>query len=85
MVHANITLREVSSSDLEYLVAFFRETVHTVNAKDYTQDQVMAWAPTHVHHSHPRWQSLLTNITVVAEISGVIVGFADVTHEGYLG
>lgn len=79
-----IVLRPIQSSDLEGIVALFKETVHHVNAKDYTPEQLLVWAPHHIHHSHERWRSLLHNIAYLAEIDDVIVGFADLTTEGYL-
>ena len=81
---SRIVLRPIQSSDLEGIVTLFKETVHHVNAKDYTPEQLLVWAPHHIHHGHERWQSLLHNIAYLAEIDGVIVGFADMTTEGYL-
>lgn len=81
---SRIVLRPIQSPDLEGIVALFKETVHHVNAKDYTPEQLLVWAPHHIHHSHERWQSLLHNIAYLAEIDNVIVGFADMTNEGYL-
>jgi len=81
---SRIVLRPIQSSDLEGIVTLFKETVHHVNAKDYTPEQLLVWAPHHIHHSHERWQSLLRNIAYLAEIDHVIVGFADMTTEGYL-
>lgn len=83
-IHFRPILRTPSSSDLELMVSLFKETVHSVNANDYTSEQLLSWAPPHAHHGHARWQSLLENIAFVAEIDGVIVGFADLTHDGYL-
>lgn len=79
-----IILRSIQSADLEDLTQLFFETVNKVNVKDYTQEQLQAWAPSNIHHSHPHWQKLLSNIAVIAEIGDDIVGFGDMTHEGYL-
>lgn len=80
----SISIRKIKSSDLEHIVALFKETVHNVNAKDYSEEQLLIWAPHHIHHEDKRWQSLLSNIAYLAENDGVIVGFADMTKEGYL-
>lgn len=77
-------IREIKAEDLEAIVALFKETVHHVNAKDYTSEQLLVWAPHHVHHNQDRWQSMLSNIAYLVEIDGVVVGFADMTTEGYL-
>ena len=39
-----MTIREYHSSDLREIVELFYDTVHTVNAKDYTPEQLNAWA-----------------------------------------
>lgn len=80
----NITLRKVRCADLAELVALFKETVHTVNATDYTPEQLAVWAPSHVHHRDARWQTMLDNIAFVAEVEGAIAGFIDMTIDGYL-
>ncbi len=79
-----ITVRDVKPEDLEHLVSLFQETVRAVNTRDYMAEQIEVWAPPHAHHQHERWQSMLGNKALVAEIAGVIVGFADLTHDGYL-
>lgn len=37
-------IREYQSSDCKELTKLFYNTVHTVNAKDYTEEQLDAWA-----------------------------------------
>ncbi len=82
--HDGVRIREIKAEDLRAIVALFKETVHHVNAKDYTVEQLLVWAPHQIHHSDDRWQSLLSNVACLAEIDNVIVGFADMTTEGYL-
>lgn len=81
---SNKRIREIKAEDLGAIVALFKETVHHVNAKDYTSEQLLVWAPHHIHHNDNRWKSLLDNIAYLVEIDDVIVGFADITIEGYL-
>lgn len=38
-------LRPFADSDAPVLLRLFNETVHTINAADYTADQLDAWAP----------------------------------------
>lgn len=79
----NITVRPFRSSDTPVLVKLFRDAVHAINIQHYTSEQVAVWAPADIDIN--RWQaSLEKNITFVAEIDSQIVGFADMTHEGYL-
>ncbi len=80
---SSITIRAFNPSDTALLINLFREAVHAINIKHYSAEQVAAWAPAEIDFD--RWQkSLETNITFVAEIDSNIVGFADMTHEGYL-
>ena len=38
-------LREYRPEDCREMAELFYDTVHTVNRRDYTEAQVMAWAP----------------------------------------
>ena len=76
-------LREYSPSDCEQLVELFYETVHSVNAKDYTPKQLDVWATGKVDLSE--WNcSFLQHKTFVAIENGKIVGFGDMDSTGYL-
>lgn len=78
-----MTIREYRSSDLREIVELFYDTVHTVNAKDYTPEQLNAWADGRVDMAE--WgRSLMEHITLVAEDGGRIVGFGDIDPSGYL-
>lgn len=64
------------------MAALFHGTVHTVNAGDYTPDQLRAWAPGTVDLA--AWDaSLSAHHALVAE-EGVVVGFGDIDAAGYL-
>lgn len=73
-------------TDTEEIVSLFYETVHSVNAKDYSHAQLDAWAPRdEIDSKMISWQeSLSRNITFVAKINDQVVGFSDLTHTGYL-
>ena len=80
-----LILRDYRSEDCVTLIDLFRNTVRRVNTGDYTQEQIEAWAPDHIDAE--AWDSSLrSHNTLVAEISGSaeIVGFADMTKDGYL-
>jgi len=74
-----------SAEDVPALLQLFYETIHHVNAKDYTPDQINAWAPKTVYERAPLWlESLQAHKTVVAKTTdGQIAGFGDMTPEGY--
>ena len=76
-------IRKFQSTDFPHILSLFYDTVHTVNARDYTPEQLDVWAPTQVDEQ--RWRGLLdNNIVYVAESQGIIVGFGDLTNEGYV-
>ena len=76
-------LRLYRSEDCPALAQIFYDTVHTVNARDYTPEQLDAWADGHVDLD--AWNaSFLAHHTLVAEENGEILGFADMDGAGYL-
>ena len=76
-------LRPYESGDCPALARLFYDTVHTVNGRDYTPEQLAAWADGQVDLS--AWDtSFLAHHTLVAEEYGVILGFADMDGSGYL-
>ncbi len=74
-------IRPFDRLDTGQIVRLFRETVRSVNRRDYTENQVAAWAPDMIDHEV--WlDRLLANQTVVAVDDGVIVGFAELEAAG---
>ena len=68
-------IREYISSDCRQLAELFYQTVHSVNAKDYTKEQLNAWATGNVDLEE--W-----NISFLKHY--IIVGFGDIDNTGYL-
>lgn len=76
-------IRSYVSADCEEIAELFYQTVHAVNAKDYTDEQLNAWASGRVNLEE--WdKSFLEHITVVAVENDAIVGFGDIDKSGYL-
>ncbi len=76
-------IRPYQPLDCPKLARLFYETVHIVNAADYTSAQLDAWAPGWVDEA--AWNdSFLQHTTLVAEKDGVILGFGDMDKTGYL-
>lgn len=76
-------IREYRPADCPELALLFYHTVHTVNAKDYTEEQLNVWATGETDLE--KWnQSLLEHYSVVAVEDGVITGFGDIDKTGYL-
>lgn len=83
MKTSEITLRKYRNSDCKILSELFFDTVHTVNAKDYTKEQLFAWAKDK-RQLQKRKSDLAEQNTVIAEINGKTVGFASIDRKGFL-
>lgn len=58
-------IRRYEPTDCKYLAKLFYNTVHTINAKDYTKEQLNAWA--NGNTDLEEWnKSLLEHYTFVA-------------------
>lgn len=76
-------LRRYISSDIEAIARLFYDTVHTVNAKDYTEEQLNVWATGNLNIDE--WdKSFMEHYTIVAVDDDIIVGFGDMDSSGYL-
>lgn len=76
-------IREYKPADCEQLAKLFYNTVHSVNAKDYAEEQLNVWATVRVNLQE--WNlSFLKHKTMVAIENGEIVGFGDIDDSGYL-
>ena len=78
-----MNIRQYQQSDCKELTELFYNTVHTVNAKDYTKEQLDVWATGQVDLE--KWDlSLQEHYSIVAVENNVIVGFGDIDKTGYL-
>lgn len=77
-------IRHYKTEDAEAIAQLFLGTVRTINARDYTAEQLAAWTAGNTEPSV--WHKKLTSakLALVAEKDGVIAGFSDLTHEGVL-
>ncbi|HEY4921436.1 MAG TPA: GNAT family N-acetyltransferase [Xanthobacteraceae bacterium] len=78
-----IDVRRYRPNDLAGLIALFRDTVRRINGRDYSQQQVMAWAPDQIDAR--RWMHRFDSKEVwVADLDGAPVGFVDVARDGLI-
>ena len=78
-----VEVRRYRESDCKALAELFYHTVHRVNAKDYTKEQLDAWATGQLDLRE--WnQSLQEHYSIVAEETEGIVGFGDIDETGHL-
>ena len=76
-------IRKYQSSDCKEITDLFYNTIHTVNTRDYTKEQVDVWAPE--EPDLDKWnESLLAHCSIVATEDNRIVGFGDIDETGYL-
>lgn len=78
-----MNIRSYRAADCPLLAQLFYDTVHTVNARDYSPAQLAAWATGSVDLA--AWnRSFLQHHTLVAIDAGQIVGFGDMDQNGFL-
>lgn len=76
-----ITIRDFQEEDTPTLWALFFNTVRNVNRRDYTEQQVKAWAQE--GFDSQLWLNKMISIQpFVAELNSVIVGYSDVQPSG---
>jgi putative acetyltransferase len=72
-----IVLRAYKAEDVAELLALYYDVVHTINSKDYSEEQGQAWMPSRFENIDDRNNQFHTCKTIVAEQSGTIVGFGN--------
>lgn len=76
-------IRKYQPADCKTLTELFYDTVHTVNAADYTEEQLNAWAAGNIDLEE--WnRSFLESYSLVAVKDDVIIGFGNISKTGYL-
>ncbi|MDJ0751526.1 MAG: GNAT family N-acetyltransferase [Woeseiaceae bacterium] len=76
-------VRRFRTGDEETLHRLFFETIREVNRKDYTEEQVRAWAPE--DYDAGRWSARIRSLNpFICEIDGEIAGYADLQPSGYI-
>lgn len=76
-------IRKYRETDCKELADLFFNTVHCVNGKDYTEEQLNAWATGKINTDEQN-KSFLEHYTLIAEENGIIIGFGDIDCTGYL-
>lgn len=76
-------IRNYQKNDLKNIIFLFKETVHSINSKDYTQEQVKIWAP-EKYWWKAYWVCVKVSLYIGAAIDKEkIVGFVDL-DENYV-
>lgn len=79
-----VTFRSATTADIPELKELFRNTVQTVNARDYTAEEVADWASCADRPEH--WEELLASLhfIIAIDVEDRIVGFTSIRNDGYL-
>jgi len=76
-------IRLFHKQDAEQIARLFHETVREINIRDYSINQVKAWAPDNIHFTN--WAKLcLERFTYVADDDGMIAGFGELELSGHI-
>lgn len=76
-------IRRASVADIDEIGKLYRDTITTVNAKDYSKEQINAWAST--YNNTDGWiRRIEEQHFYVAAIEDTIIGFASLDNNGYL-
>lgn len=79
----NLEIRLFRPEDAEQIAQLFHDTVRSVNVRDYSIDQVKAWAPDNLDFRN--WiEACSSRFTFVADQAGLIVGFGELEPNGHI-
>ena len=84
MVNKKIDIRNYKIEDTETLMYIFYNSIHKSNIKDYSLEQVDAWAPKSNLKLEVWQERFKKNNPIVAIVDGKIVGFAEFRSDGYI-
>jgi len=80
-----IKIRRYLPDDVKHIVNLFYQAVHTINVKDYSQEQLDAWAPASLLEDYSTWSlKLEKSKPFVALLNEKIVGFAEIEPNGHI-
>lgn len=74
-------IRQYKPEDAKEIETLVYETIHSVNEKDYTKDQLDAWAPKEGLDFEKRLKDLLC---YVALLDDIIIGFITLRKDGLI-
>lgn len=79
----SIHIRRYKEGEETILFDIYYSAIHLVASRDYTVEQIQAWAPQELNAA--RWRERIRGINpFVAELDRELVGYADVQSDGYI-
>lgn len=77
-------IRLFEERDAKQVAKLFHDTVRSINLRDYSPQQVEAWAPNDLDFRD--WATICSQrITYVADDQGTIAGFSELEANGHIG
>ena len=76
-------IRRYRQDDCKEIIRLFYDTVHSINAKDYTKEQLDAWAPDKAETE--KWNlSLLEHYSLVPSFAGAVYAMSQMTVTAFV-
>ena len=76
-------IRRGRPDDAQQASELFYHTIHAINSRDYSSDQIEAWAPENMD-ADGWWKPVAEKTVFVAERGGEILGFAELEPDGHI-
>ena len=77
-------IRLFKKGDAAPLLSLFHSTIHNINAADYSQEELNAWAPPLASWDMEKWEKSFENKTVFIVEDGKIAGFGELENDGHI-
>jgi putative acetyltransferase len=84
LIKHEISIRNYLPEDVQDLANIYFNTVHRINIKDYTQEQVDVWAPKSRLEAEEWAKKFSKTNPIIALVGEKIVGFAELELTGYI-
>ena len=75
-------IRKYRPHDLEEIARLYYDTVHAINSRDYSDEQINAWAPSYSDTQF--WEDRFKDCAVFVVEEGIIIGFLNFISAGIL-
>ncbi|HZV33356.1 MAG TPA: GNAT family N-acetyltransferase [Verrucomicrobiae bacterium] len=83
VISVHMTIRQYRDEDVESVAGLYTDTVRQVNIRDYSPEQVAAWAPQPPDLT--RWRKRIAGLSFwVAESENRVIGFCGLGENGYI-
>jgi putative acetyltransferase len=78
-----MSIRDFRMADSKEIADLFHGSVHSLDAENFSAEELEAWAPTPPDYSHWR-ERLAAKKPYVAEREGMIIGFIELEDDGHI-